>query len=115
MSVGAVAFAIGLFAVPLLLLALGHNLRWRTTRERAVFWAGTWGYLGGIVLTCVVSLTPPVDWAGGPALRSFVFHWGMLLGAAAGAAIGAATGGEGAQEARGRARPSERRGAGAAL
>lgn len=115
MSVGAVAFAIGLFAVPLLLLALGHSLRRRTTRERGAFWGGTWGYLGGMVLTCVVSLTPPVDWAGGPALRSFVFHWGMVLGAAVGAAIGAARASEGAREARVRARESERRGASAAL
>ena len=111
MSGGGLAFAIGLFAVPLLLLALGHSLRRRTTRERGAFWGGTWGYLGGMVLTCVVSLTPPVDWAGGPALRSFVFHWSMVLGAA----IGAAKASEGAREARVRARESERRGASAAM
>jgi hypothetical protein len=108
---GALAFGIGLFVVPLLLLALGHSLRRRTQRERGVFWGGTWGYLGGIVLTCVLSLTPPVGWAGGPALRAFVVHWGMLLGAAVGAAMGAAVWGDGAPESRGHGRPSERRGA----
>ncbi|MGH7459897.1 MAG: hypothetical protein ACREMA_02570 [Longimicrobiales bacterium] len=84
-----VIFAIGLFGVPLVLLWLGHALRKRPPRLRALFWGGTIGYCLAIVLTTVFSMLPPYHWSTGAVIRDLTVHWSMLVLTVVGAVIGA--------------------------
>ncbi|HEV2149671.1 MAG TPA: hypothetical protein VGR37_19885 [Longimicrobiaceae bacterium] len=84
------ALLAGLFAVPALLLWLGHRLRRRTARSRTIFWGAVVGHSVGILVTLLAAHYPPVPWEGG--WRAFAVHASMLAGAALGAAAGAARG-----------------------
>jgi uncharacterized membrane protein YdcZ (DUF606 family) len=84
------AFATGLFVVPIVLLSVGHTLRKRSPQQRAAFWGATYGYLGAVTLTCVLTVAPPIDWNGGSLVRDVAIHWSMLLAAMVGAVIGGA-------------------------
>lgn len=85
---GRLAFLIGLFLMPLLLIRLGHRFRDRTSAERAAFWGGVIGHSAGMLVSIAFGLLPPVWWAEGPPLRDFVLHWAMLVGALGGVAVG---------------------------
>lgn len=84
-----VALLAGLFAVPVLLLWLGHRLRDRTARQQGAFWGGVTGHAVGLTVTLVAAVKPAVWWAGGPFLRDFAVHWTPMLLAIGGLAIGA--------------------------
>jgi hypothetical protein len=92
MTLSHVALLIGLFVAPAVLPWLGHRLRRRTPRMRAVFWGATIGYGLGLLATLAALHVPPVLWIGGDA-RTALVHGGMLLGAVLGAAIGGMMGG----------------------
>ena len=90
MSPEQIAFLVGLFVVPGLLLALGHRLRRRRALWRRVFWGGVTGHSAALLVTLAAAHLPPVVWTGGPAWREVAVYWSLLLGAALGAGIGAA-------------------------
>ncbi|HSG41415.1 MAG TPA: hypothetical protein VLE27_17370 [Thermoanaerobaculia bacterium] len=88
MSAEHVALLAGLFAVPALLLALGHRLRRRPPFWRRVFWGAVAGHSLALLVTLAAALYPPIAWAEGPRPRDNAVHWTLLLGALAGGAIG---------------------------
>lgn len=90
MSLEQIAFLVGLFVVPALLLALGQRLRRRRALWRRVFWGGVIGHSAALLVTLAAAHLPPVVWTGGPAWREVAVYWSLLLGAAVGAGIGAA-------------------------
>jgi len=90
-----VGLLLGLFGPPLLLLAVGHAYRHRSSKARAAFWGGVVGYGVGVVLTTLALMLPSVAWAEGSLLRSGAVHWSLLAGGVAGAAVGWALGARG--------------------
>jgi hypothetical protein len=89
------AFLLGMVGVPLVLLALGHNFRHRPPRVRSLFWGAAAGYLVGLLVATACAFLPPVDWTGGPGLRTVAVHWSAVLGPLLGAALTIARGGRG--------------------
>lgn len=92
MTVSLLALLLGLFAVPCVLLWMGHRLRRRSSAWRAVFWGAVIGYVVGTIVTLAAMHYPPVPWGGG-GWRTALVHWGMLAGGIAGAGAGWVTGG----------------------
>ena len=82
------ALLMGLFAIPALLLALGHRLRRRQPLWRRVFWGAVAGHSVALLVMLAATLYPPVGWEGGPRPRDHAVHWSLLLGALAGGTIG---------------------------
>jgi protein-S-isoprenylcysteine O-methyltransferase Ste14 len=82
-----IALLLGLFAVPTLLLALGHRLRERSPRQRGAFWGGVIGHSVAALVAVVAMHAPPVLWTG-DARVALVFG-AMLAGGVIGAAAGA--------------------------
>lgn len=90
MSPGAVAMLAGLFVVPVALLALGHRLRRRTYRQRAVFWGAAIGYLVASCAALVAGMIPPESWSADDRWRGLLGFWSLLIGPAIGAVAGVA-------------------------
>ena len=88
MTLSQFGLLVGLFGVPSVLLWLGHRLRRRPPRMRAVFWGATIGYVLGMLATLWALHYPPILWAGAD-MRTAVVHWGMVVGAVLGAGWGA--------------------------
>lgn len=82
------AFLLGLFVVPLALLVAGHGFRRRSAHTRVLFWGAVIGYTTGVLLATTLALVPAVQWPAAPAPRTFLVHWGMLLGTLLGTAAG---------------------------
>ena len=91
MSVGTIALLVGLFVVPLGLLALGHRLRRRTSVQRAIYWGGLIGYLLGSVATLWVGMVPAQEWSDSDTLRGLLGYWGLIIGPVVGAAVALAS------------------------
>jgi len=87
MSAEHVALLAGLFAIPALLLALGHRLRRRPPFWRRVFWGAVTGHSIALLITLAAALYPPIAWADGPRPRDHAVHWTMLFGSLAGGAV----------------------------
>ena len=79
MSLNLVAFLAGLFGVPIALLALGHRLRRRGLRARAVFRGAIIGHCVAGTLAVVWGMIPPEAWEPGEAARGFAGYWSLLL------------------------------------
>lgn len=95
MTTDLLALLFGLFGPPILLLAMGHAYRRRSSRSRMAFWGGVVGYTGGAVLMAVAMYLPPVAWTDGSTLRAIGVHWTMLGGSVLGMGLGAALGAQG--------------------
>lgn len=91
MSVHFVAFLIGLFGVPIALLAYGHRLRRRTDRQQRVFWGAVVGHCVAGVLAVVWGMIPPEEWTSGETARGLAGYWALFVLPAAGALVGALT------------------------
>jgi hypothetical protein len=87
MTIALVAMLAGLFLVPAGLLWLGHRLRRRTPRQRAIFWGALVGYGVAAAVALVVSMLPAEMWSDADRLRGLLGYWGMLIGPAIGVAI----------------------------
>ena len=85
MSLGTFALLVGLFVVPLGLLALGHRLRRRTRAQRAIFWGGLTGYLAGSLGALWVGMVPAAEWSGADTIRGLLGYWGLIAGPTLGA------------------------------
>lgn len=82
---------LGLIAVPLALLSMGHGYRRAGRRLRGAFWGGVAGYGVGVVLWAWATIAPPVLWdEASPRIAAVVL---ALLGCGVlGMAVGAAVG-----------------------
>jgi protein-S-isoprenylcysteine O-methyltransferase Ste14 len=80
------ALLLGLFAVPTLLLALGHRLRERSPRQRGAFWGGVIGHSTAVLIAVAAMHYPPVLWT--TPYRSALVFFVMLAGGILGAGIG---------------------------
>lgn len=89
MNAWGIAFLLGLFVAPAVLLWLGHRLRSRGAAAFGAFWGGVIGHSLALVAMLVAAHWPPVLWVEGSLRAGIVF--GSLLGASIlGAGIGAA-------------------------
>jgi hypothetical protein len=86
MSPGTFALLVGLFVIPVGLLALGHRLRRRPPVQRAIFWGGLIGYLVGSLAAMWVGMNPAAEWSGADTVRGVLGYWGLVLGPVVGAA-----------------------------
>jgi hypothetical protein len=80
MTAARLAFLVGLFVAPAILLHLGHRFRERDDRHRRRFWGGVIGHLVGSLVSFGALLAPPVAWAGESVVRDLSVHWAMLVG-----------------------------------
>lgn len=85
MNAGIIALLIGLFVVPLVLLALGHRSRRRSAAQRAVFWGGLLGYLIAALAALWVGLMPAAEWSEADLVRGALGFWGLIIGPVIGA------------------------------
>jgi hypothetical protein len=83
-----IVFVVGLFIVPLVLLAMGHDLRKRPARQRGTFWGAASGYFAGVLVTAVLTVMPPVHWSAGSPPRDLAVHFSMVAGTILGAMAG---------------------------
>ena len=88
-STGHLALLLGLFAVPALLLWLGHRLHRRNARVRGAFWGGTVGHTLAMCVATVASMSPPAAWTDGEFTRGVLGFGAMLGGGVMGAVLGA--------------------------
>ncbi|HSA55026.1 MAG TPA: hypothetical protein VLE53_04945 [Gemmatimonadaceae bacterium] len=72
-------FLLGLFGVPLALLAYGHRLRRRSPRGRSAFWGAVLGHCLALVLAVVLGMIPPESWTEEERFRGFVGFWSLLI------------------------------------
>jgi MFS family permease len=89
-SVHVLIFLIGLFAVPIALLAFGRRIRRRGPRQRALFWGAIVGHCVALLLAVVLGMIPPEDWTSRETVRGFAGLWSLLLFPIVGALIAAA-------------------------
>lgn len=92
MSAGVAVMLIGLFGVPAALLWLGHRLRRRTARQRAIFWWTLGGYIVAILVATIAAFWPPRHWSEADLLRGLAGFASLLLLPLLGAVIGAVLG-----------------------
>ena len=88
MTAGLLAFLVGLFVVPTLLLWYGHRLRRRGPRGRAAFWGAVLGHCVAGTLAVTLGMIPPEAWTADEHARGFVGLWSLLALPIAGAVIG---------------------------
>jgi hypothetical protein len=88
MNIHFVVFALGLFGVPLALLAYGHHLRKRPTRQRNVFWGAISGHILAGIVALISALMRPEAWTSQETLRGFLGMWSLVLLPALGALAG---------------------------
>lgn len=80
MSAGTSALLVGLFVMPLVLLALGHRLRRRSPAQRALYWGGLVGYLLAALAAMWVGMVPAAEWSERDTMRGVLGYWGLIIG-----------------------------------
>ena len=78
-------------AVPMALLALGHRLRRRSPRARAMFRGALAGHIVAGTLAVVWGMIPPESWGPTDSARGFVGLWSLLIFPVIGALVSAAS------------------------
>jgi MFS family permease len=91
MTVHAQVFLLGLFGVPLALLACGHRIRKRSARARRIFLGAVIGHCLAGCLAITFALTPPEAWTSDQIWRGFAGLWSLLVFPVTGAFVGMAT------------------------
>ena len=87
MTPGIAAMLAGIFLVPAALLWLGHRLRRRSARIRAVFWGAVIGHVAA--MACAhVALMPPEEWSPDDRLRGALGFWSFLVLPVVGGLVG---------------------------
>lgn len=79
MTLHVAVFLVGLFGVPLALLAYGHRLRRRNPRGRSAFWGAVLGHVVALVLAVVLGMIPPEAWTGEDRWRGFIGLWSLVV------------------------------------
>jgi hypothetical protein len=82
------ALLLGLFAVPLAALILGHRLARRPARQRTAFWGLVAGHTLAALVAAAAALYEPVRWDAADLLRGLFGYWLMPIGGLSGAAAG---------------------------
>ena len=88
MSLHILAFIIGLFLVPLALLAVAHKLRRRSPRVRSAFWGAVLGHIAAAVVATTWGMIPAETLTPAEGARGFASLWTLLVFPLLGAAIG---------------------------
>ncbi len=88
-STGHLALLLGLFAVPALLLWLGHRLHRRSARVRSAFWGGAVGHTLAMCVATAAAMYPPAALTEGEFMRGVLSFGAMLGGGAIGSLLGA--------------------------
>jgi hypothetical protein len=91
MRLGIVVFLLGLYVMPLVLLAWGHKIRRLTPKSRRAFWGAIIGHCVAGVLALTLGMIPPESWTSEETIRGFFGLWGLLLLPLFGGAAGALT------------------------
>jgi len=91
MSPGVFVFLLGLYGLPLVLLAWGHGLRRRSARLQRAFWGAIGGHLLAMLLALGAALSLPVAWSSTDVARGAVGLWSLLMLPIGGALLGAVT------------------------
>lgn len=89
MTFGLVTLLIGLFVVPVALLWLGHRLRRRTARQRAIFWGALWGHVAAMLVATVAVTIPAEGWSAQDLARGMLGYGSLVLLPLLGAVVGA--------------------------
>ena len=79
MSIGILVFLLGLFGIPIVLLAWGHKIRRLNPRSRRAFWGAVIGHCVAGTLALTLGMIPPEAWTESETLRGFFGLWAMLL------------------------------------
>jgi len=82
---------LGIFGVPLLLLAAGHRFRRLSRRMRGAFWGGVAGYAIGVIIWAIAAIAPAQMWSSGN-VRFLAVVLALPLSGGAGFAFGALVG-----------------------
>jgi hypothetical protein len=89
MSLNIIVFIVGLFGIPIALLAYGHRLRKRGERQRNMFWGALFGHCIAGILAVTFGMIPPEAWTAEETARGFMGLWSLLLLPAAGGLLAA--------------------------
>lgn len=79
MSPGVLVFIIGVYVVPVALLAWGHKIRRLSLRSRRAFWGAVIGHIIAGTVALVWGMIPPESWTEDERARGFFGLWAMLL------------------------------------
>jgi hypothetical protein len=78
MSIATVVFIVGLYLVPLVLLAWGHRVRRLNPRARRSFWGAVIGHcIAGTLV--MFGMMPPEEWTADQTVRGFIGLWALLV------------------------------------
>jgi hypothetical protein len=88
-SINFAFFILGLFGIPIALLAYGHRLRKRGSRGQNAFWGAIIGHCVAGTLAVIIGMLPPEQWTAEETSRGFFGMWSLVLLPAAGALIAA--------------------------
>ena len=98
MSPGILVFLIGVYVVPVALLAWGHKIRRLSHRSRRAFWGAIIGHCIAGTIAIIWGMIPPESWTAEETARGFFGLWAMLLFPIAGGFGGALTAGRGSAQ-----------------
>lgn len=79
---------LGIFVVPLAMLAACHRFRRLSRQQRRIVWGLIIGYGLALLLVLPALFIPPVMWAPDQPARSFLAYWGLFLIPVTGALAG---------------------------
>ena len=88
MSIHILVFIVGLFIVPLALLAVAHKLRRRSPRTRTAFWGAILGHIVAALVATTWGMIPAETLTPQETARGAASLWTLLVFPLAGAAIG---------------------------
>jgi len=77
-SLGILVFLVGLFAVPVVLLAWGHKIRRLNPKSRRAFWGAVIGHCIAGTVAVTWGMIPPESWTPDETLRGFFGLWAMV-------------------------------------
>jgi len=98
MSPGILVFIIGVYLVPVALLAWGHKIRRLSPRSRRAFWGAIIGHCIAGTVAVIWGMIPPETWTEEEMARGFFGLWAMLLFPLAGGIGGALTANRGSAQ-----------------
>ena len=78
MSAGTLVFIVGLYIVPVALLAWGHKIRRLGPVSRRAFWGAIVGHCVAGTLAVTLGMLPPENWTSEETMRGFFGLWAML-------------------------------------
>lgn len=78
MNIGTLVFIVGLYIVPLALLAWGHKIRRLSPTSRRAFWGAIIGHCVAGTLAITLGMIPPEDWTSEETVRGFFGLWAMF-------------------------------------